>query len=58
MFAAYIIVTIFAAVVNSYAAIVDFRRPQWVIDNITSWGGSYTWLFPLGALKAVGALGL
>jgi hypothetical protein len=58
MFAAYVIVAIFAAVANSYAAIVDFRRPQWVIDNITSWGGSYSWLFPLGALKALGALGL
>jgi hypothetical protein len=58
MFTVYIIVTIFTAAANSYAAIVDFRRPQWVIDNVTSWGGSCSWLFPLGALKAAGALGL
>ncbi|HEU0273398.1 MAG TPA: DoxX family protein [Candidatus Udaeobacter sp.] len=58
MFTAYIIVTIFAAVANCYAALVDFRRPQWVVDNITSWGGSYSWLLPLGILKAAGALGL
>jgi hypothetical protein len=58
MFTAYIVVTIFAAAANTYAAIVDFRRPQWVVDNITTWGGSYSWLFPLGALKGAGALGL
>jgi hypothetical protein len=58
MFTAYIIVTILAAAANTYAAIVDFHRPQWVVDNITKWGGSHSWLFPLGALKAAGALGL
>jgi hypothetical protein len=35
MFTAYIAVTIFVAAANTYAAIVDFRRPQWVVDNIT-----------------------
>jgi hypothetical protein len=58
MFTAYIAVTIFTAVANTYAAIVDFRRPQWVVDNITKWGGSHCRLFPLGALKAAGVLGL
>jgi len=58
MFTAYIVVTIFTAAANTYAAIVDFRRPQWVVDNITKWGGSHSWLFPVGALKAAGALGL
>ena len=58
MFTAYIVVTIFTAVANTYAAIVDFRRPQWVLDNIAKWGGSHSWLFTLGALKAAGALGL
>ena len=43
---------------NTYAAIVDFRRPQWVLDNIAKWGGPHSWLFALGALKAAGALGL
>jgi hypothetical protein len=58
MFIAYIVVTVFAAAANIFAATVDFRRPQWVQDNMTKWGGSHSWLFALGALKAVGALGL
>jgi hypothetical protein len=58
MFTVYIIVTTLAAAANTFAAIVDFRRPQWVVDNITRSGESYSWLFPLGALKAAGALGL
>jgi hypothetical protein len=58
MFTAYIVVTIFAVAANTYAAIVDFRRPQWVLDNITKWGGSHSWLFTLGVLKAAGAIGL
>jgi hypothetical protein len=58
MFTVYVVVTIFAAAANTYAAIVDFRRPQWVLDNMTRWGGSHSWLFILGVLKAAGALGL
>jgi DoxX-like family len=58
MFTAFIIVTLLTAAANTYAAFVDFRRPQWVLDNVTSWGGSHSWLFPLGALKGLGALGL
>ena len=58
MFSAYIIATILTAAANIYAAIVDFRRPRWVLDNMTKWGGSHSWLFTLGVLKAVGALGL
>ena len=58
MFTAYTVVTIFTAAANTYAAIVDFRRPQWVVDNIARWGGSNSWLFPLGVLKVAGALGL
>ena len=42
MFTAYIIVTALTAAANTYAAIVDFRRPQWLVDNITTWGGSYS----------------
>jgi hypothetical protein len=42
---------------DTYAAIVDFRRPQWVLDNMTN-GRDRTWLFTLGVLKAAGVLGL
>jgi hypothetical protein len=58
MFTAYIVITIFTVAANIYAAAVDFCRPQWVLDNITKWSGSHLWLFPLGALKAAGAVGL
>src|SRR4029453_2677830 len=58
MFTAYIVITIFAVAANIYAAAFDFRRPQWVLDNITKWGGRHSWLFTLGALKAAGAVGL
>jgi DoxX-like family len=58
MFTAYVIVTVLGAAANTYAAIVDFRRPQWVLVNMTKWGGSHSWLSTLGALKAAGALGL
>ena len=58
MFTAYIIVTVMAAAANTIAAVVKFVRPQWVLDNIKKWGGSPSWLFTLGTLKAVGALGL
>ncbi len=58
MFIIYIIVTIVTVAANVFAAVVDFRHPQWVVDNITRWGGSQAWLFTLGALKAAGALGL
>jgi hypothetical protein len=56
MFTAFIIVTVLTAAANAYAAIVDFRRPQWVLDNMSKWGGSYSWLSTLGALKAAGHL--
>jgi hypothetical protein len=51
MFTAYIVITIFTVAANIYAAAVDFRRPQWVLDNITKWGGSHSWLFPWGHLR-------
>jgi len=58
MFTAFIVVTLLTAAANTYAAVVDFLRPEWVLDNMTKWGGSHSWLSTLGALKAAGALGL
>jgi hypothetical protein len=58
MFTAYVVVTILAAAANIYAATVDFTRAEWVVANITRLGLPNSWLFPLGALKAAGALGL
>jgi hypothetical protein len=48
MFIAYVFTTVLATAANTYASIVDFRRPQWVLDNMTKWGGSHSWLFTLG----------
>lgn len=58
MFIAFIVVTIAAAAANIYAALVDFIRADFIVDNMTKYGIPHSWLFPLGALKAAGALGL
>lgn len=58
MFTLYILVTIFTAAANLYAAANDFLRPQWILDDIARCGGRPSWLLPLGALKGAGALGL
>ena len=43
---------------NAYAAYVDFSGPEWILHNMTRYGVPRSWLFLLGVLKAVGALGL
>ena len=58
MFTAYVVVTILAAAASTYAATVDFMRAGWILDNMTRYGVPHSRLFPLGALKAAGALGL
>lgn len=58
MFTAYVVVTLIAAGFNAYAAYVDFARAEWVIANMNRYGIPRSWLFLLGALKALGAVGL
>jgi DoxX-like family len=58
MFTTYVAVTILAAAANAAAAGFDFARSQLVLRNMTTLGIPPSWLFPLGALKAAGALGL
>src|SRR5690349_15361276 len=58
MFTAYVIVTMLATAFNAYAAYVDFARAEWVIANMTRYSIPRSWLFSLGALKALGAVGL
>jgi hypothetical protein len=58
MFTTYVAVTILAAAANAAAAAFDFARSQLVIGNMATLGIPQAWLFPLGALKAAGALGL
>ena len=58
MFAFYLVVTVLAALANSYAAVTDFMQTEQAVANATKVGTSRAWLFPLGALKAAGAVGL
>ena len=58
MFTAYVVVAVLAAAANTYIAISDFIRADWILANMTKVGVPRSWLFPLGALKAAGAVGL
>jgi hypothetical protein len=58
MFTAYVVVTVLTAAANTLAATVDFTRPAWLLGNMGKARVPQSWLFPLGALKAAGALGL
>jgi len=58
MFTAYVIVTLLTAALNAWAGYVDFARAEWVIANMTRYGIPQSWLFTLGFLKALGAVGL
>jgi hypothetical protein len=58
MFSAYLVVTVLTAAANTYAATVDFTRPEWLLGNMANARVPRSWLFPLGVLKAAGALGL
>jgi hypothetical protein len=42
MFTTFVIVIVAAAAADTFAAIVDFLRHQWVLDNMTKWGGSHS----------------
>lgn len=58
MHTAYVVVTLLAALANTWAAIVDFVRAEFVVANSASLGVPESWLVPLGLVKAVGAAGL
>jgi hypothetical protein len=58
MFTTYVAVTVLAAAANAAAAAFDFARSELVLGNMARLGIPQAWLFPLGALKAAGALGL
>ncbi|MGV0874125.1 DoxX family protein [Mycolicibacterium sp. XJ879] len=55
---AYVIVTAVTAVVNVAAAVADFARAQFVLDNAAAVHLSDRSITPLGVLKAAGAAGL
>jgi hypothetical protein len=58
VFTAYVTVVVVAAASNIAAAVADFLRAEWILGNMAEYGVPRSWLHPLGAAKAVGALGL
>jgi hypothetical protein len=58
IFTAYITVAILVAAANIYAATNDFRRPKWLLHNMSTLGVPESSLPILGMLKAAGAAGL
>jgi hypothetical protein len=50
--------TLITAVANAGAAIADFARAKFVLANSAELGIPRSWLPPLAALKAAGAVGL
>src|SRR4051812_17620846 len=55
---AYIAVTLLAAAATGYAALNDFKRPSWLMENMKRLEVPQRWLSTLGVLKGAGALGL
>ena len=58
MFTLYVIVVGFAATANLSFAALDLSRSEFVLANMTKVGVPPSWLYPLGALKGAGGLGL
>jgi hypothetical protein len=58
MFTAYIVVTVLAAIANTFSATLDFVRYPKILLAMAKAGVSESWLTTLGILKAAGALGL
>lgn len=54
----YVVLAIVAAAANGWAAATDFARTPTALRNAATVEVPASWLFPLGALKAAGALGL
>ncbi|MEV0248351.1 DoxX family protein [Nocardia sp. NPDC050712] len=58
MHTVYLVCTVVAAVFAAAAALVDVVRAEWVRTNMKQYGIPEWTLYPLAAIKAVGALGL
>ncbi|MBF6141068.1 DoxX family protein [Nocardia farcinica] len=58
MHVAYVVLTALAAAAAAFAAGVDLVRPEWVRANMRTYGIPDRALYPLAAVKAIGALGL
>ncbi len=54
----YLVLTIVTAAANLAAALADFLRAGWILDNMTTYGVPSSWLPALGIAKAAGGVGL
>jgi hypothetical protein len=58
LFAAYIVVTVLAALALTFSATADFIRYKQVMMNMAKAGVPESWLTMLATVKATGAIGL
>ncbi|GAB3500091.1 DoxX family protein [Amycolatopsis cihanbeyliensis] len=58
MFTLYLVVVLVTATGTLAAAVADFLRTEWILGNMRKYGLPKSWIHPLGAVKAAGALGL
>lgn len=58
MSVAFLVLTWVTALAALAAAVADFLRSQWILDNMSAYGLPGRWIVPLGVIKALGALGL
>lgn len=55
---AYVVVTLVAAGMNTFAAVVDFTRRKWVMAVLKKCSVPESWTPTLGVFKLLGAIGL
>jgi hypothetical protein len=58
VFIGYVVVTLLTVAVTTFAVVAEFIRAGWVLAVMDRVGVPHRWLFPLGAVKAIGVLGL
>lgn len=58
MYVSYVVLAVLAAAANTCAAATDFLRTSTAVAKANMVEVPLSWLYPLGALKAAGALGL
>lgn len=52
------IITVIAAAMSGFSAVMSFRCPRWITEPLTRYGVPRSWWPWLGAAKAAGAAGL
>lgn len=58
MLAAYVIVTLLAAIANAFSSALDLLRHERVAEVMDKGNVAHKWMIPLGVVKGAGVLGL